>query len=151
MPDPSVDYPRRLPAYTTLLLCHALRAIFYPTDSLYPLISRFLLQRPSLDISDVSMLYVMLYNSADDDWRKERAWIIKFLADGMAGSEDRKILKRRHTWDLLANLFQSESETGSGAIRAGILEVSSAEKAECFRLISNRYWPTFCNAQAPSS
>ena len=71
------------------------------------------------------MLYTMLYNSSDDDWKKERTWIIKFLADGMVGSEDWKILRRRHTWDLLASLFQSESDTGSAGLRAGILEVSS--------------------------
>lgn len=128
LPDPSslkLEYPRRLPTYTSLLLCHALRTVFYPTNSLYPLISRFLLQRPTLDISDVPMLYTMLYNSSDDDWKKERTWIIKFLADGMVGSEDWKILRRRHTWDLLASLFQSESDTGSAGLRAGILEVSS--------------------------
>ena len=73
------------------------------------------------------MLYSMLYNSGGEDWKKERAWIIKFLADGMVGSEDWKILKRRHTWDLLASLFQSESDTGSGALKAGILEVRSNE------------------------
>jgi nucleolar pre-ribosomal-associated protein 1 len=74
------------------------------------------------------MLYTMLYNSSDDEWKKERTWIVKFLADGMVGSEDWKILKRRHTWDLLASLFQSESDIGSAGLRAGILEVSSYEK-----------------------
>ena len=129
LPEPSLsssEYPRRLPTYTSLLLCHALRTVFYPTSSLYPLTSRFLLQRPALDISDVPMLYTMLYNSSDDEWKKERTWIIKFLADGMVGSEDWKVLKRRHTWDLLASLFQSESDMGSAGVRAGILEVSDA-------------------------
>ena len=73
------------------------------------------------------MLYTMLYNSSDDEWKKERTWIIKFLADGMVGSEDWKVLKRRHTWDLLASLFQSESDMGSAGLRAGILEVSDAK------------------------
>src|SRR6267154_4312475 len=98
MPDPSstaLDYPPRLPTYTSLLLCHALRTIFYPTSSLYPLISRFLLQRPSLDISDVPMLYSMLYSSSAEEWKKERTWTVRFLADGMVGSEDWNVLKRR--------------------------------------------------------
>lgn len=155
MPDPSfssLEYPGRLPTYTTFLLCHALRTVFYPSSSLYPLTSRFLLQRPSLDISDVPMLYSMLYNSTDEDWRKQGTWMIKFLADGMVGSEDWKILKRRHTWDLLASLFQSEGERGSGALRAGILEVSSDGKGviqstDLQQILAN----ITCNAQATAS
>ena len=114
----------RLPTYATLFLSHALRTIFYPTNFLYPLTARFLLQRPTLDISDVPMLYGMLYSSSDENWKKERAWMIKFLADGMVGSDDWRVLKRRHTWDLLASLFQSEGQTGT-SLRSGILEVTA--------------------------
>ena len=56
----SDDAPKRLPTYTTLILAHALRAIFYPTNFIYPLTARFLLQRPLLDVDDVPMLYGML-------------------------------------------------------------------------------------------
>jgi hypothetical protein len=86
----------------------------------------------------------MLYSSSDDDWKKERTWIIKFLADGMVGSEDWKVLKRRHTWDLLASLFQSESSMGSAGLRAGIFEVSSfngtAHESFCNNFLFYRYW-----------
>ena len=87
---------------------------------MYPLTSRFLLQRPELDKGDVPMLFSLLYSSSDD-WRKERAWIVRFLADGMKSSQDWKVLTRRHTWDLLATLFQA-SDTDS-ALRIGILDV----------------------------
>ncbi|EAU82375.1 hypothetical protein CC1G_06685 [Coprinopsis cinerea okayama7 len=117
-PSPSTSssdaYPPRLPSYITLLLFHALRGIFNPSHFMYPLTSRFLLQRPEIDMTDVPMLYSLLYSSVDDRWRKERGWILRFLADGMlatgSGSQDWKILKRRHTWDLLASLYQSASE-----------------------------------------
>ncbi len=112
--------PTHLPAYTTLLLAHAFRGIFYPSNFIYPLTARFLLQRPTLDPSDVPMLYGMLY-SASDDWKKERAWIVRFLSDGIVGNAEWKILKRRHTWDLLASLFQSEER--DRALRRGVLEV----------------------------
>ncbi|KAI9059024.1 hypothetical protein FKP32DRAFT_1761266 [Trametes sanguinea] len=116
---PTDDVPR-LPAYTTLLLAHAFRGIFYPSNFIYPLTARFLLQRPTLDASDVPMLYGMLY-SASDDWKKERAWIVRFLSDGIVGNEEWRILKRRHTWDLLASLFQSEERDRT--LRRGVLEV----------------------------
>lgn len=49
--------------------------------------------------------------------------MIKFLGDGMVGSEDWRILKRRHTWDLLASLFQSADGVEDTSLRMGILEV----------------------------
>ncbi|KAI0717490.1 hypothetical protein C8T65DRAFT_111220 [Cerioporus squamosus] len=119
-PSAPPEEPIHLPAYTTLLLAHAFRGIFYPSNFIYPLTARFLLQRPTLDPSDVPMLYGMLY-SASDDWKKERAWIVRFLSDGIVGNAERKILKRRHTWDLLASLFQSEER--DRVLRRGVLEV----------------------------
>lgn len=67
------------------------------------------------------MLFSMLYSSSDE-WKKERGWIIRMLADGMVSTADWRVLKRRHTWDLLASLFQSSQK--DKALRAGILEVS---------------------------
>jgi nucleolar pre-ribosomal-associated protein 1 len=60
------------------------------------------------------MLYGMLYSSSDD-WRRERSWILKFIADAMlgAGDEEWKVFRRRHTWDLLAGLFQSGRHDGN--------------------------------------
>src|SRR6266850_1705127 len=120
---PSGGPPERLPSHTSLILLHALRGIFRPSDFIYPLTARFLLQRPELDINDVPMLYGMLYSSSDD-WKKERAWIVRMLADGMISSEDWRVLKRRHTWDLLASLFQSSYDDRS--LQRGILEVCAA-------------------------
>ncbi|KAF8429386.1 hypothetical protein L210DRAFT_3508558 [Boletus edulis BED1] len=114
------DPPRRLPTFTTLILLHALRGIFYPSNFIYPRTARFLLQRPELDVSDVPMLFGMLYSNSDD-WKKERGWMLRMLGDGMASTDDWKVLKRRHTWYLVASLFQSSRN--DSAVRAGILEV----------------------------
>lgn len=111
----------RLPAYIALHLAHALRGVFYPSNFTYPLTARFLLQRPQLDVDDMPLLYSMLY-SGSDQWRKERAWIVRFMSDGMVGRQEWKILRRRHTWDLLASMFQSEST--DLILRRSILEVS---------------------------
>jgi nucleolar pre-ribosomal-associated protein 1 len=118
----SNEPPHRLPSYTTLILMHALRGIFYPSNFIYPLTARFLLQRPELDTKDVPMLYGMLYSSSDD-WKKERGWIIRFLSDGMMSTEDWRVLKRRHTWELLASLYQSSKS--DVVLRQSILEVGS--------------------------
>lgn len=74
----------------------------------------------------------MLY-SPTDEWKKDRGWIVRFLADGMMSSDDWRVLKRRHTWDLLASLFQSSNE--DQALRRGIFEVGCA--STFFSFISN--------------
>lgn len=89
---------------------------------MYPIIMRFLLQRPEVDTTDVPMLFASLY-SVTDEWRQERTWIVRFIRDGIAGSEDWRILERRHVWDLLTTLFQTSSN--DKPLRNGILEVSS--------------------------
>ncbi|KAF8271677.1 ribosome 60S biogenesis N-terminal-domain-containing protein [Lactarius quietus] len=121
--SPEENAPSRLPSFTTLLLSHALRGVFYPENFIYPLTAHFLLQRPELDITDVPMLYTMLYSSSDN-WKRERTWILKFIADAMLspGEEEWRVFRRRHTWDLLASLFQG----GGGqdrVLRNEILEI----------------------------
>ncbi|KAJ7644108.1 ribosome 60S biogenesis N-terminal-domain-containing protein [Roridomyces roridus] len=116
----NINQSGRLPSYTTLILLHALRGIFYPSNFIYPLTARFLLQRPTLDMTDVPMLYGMLYSSSDD-WKKERGWIIRFISDGMMSTDDWRVLKRRHTWELLSGLFQSSEQDTT--LRNSILEV----------------------------
>jgi nucleolar pre-ribosomal-associated protein 1 len=120
----------RIPSYTTLLLAHALRGVFYPSNFIYPLTARFLLQRPMMDPTDVPMLLSMLYSSGDD-WKKERAWILRFLADGMTCGRDWKVFKRRHTWDLIASLFQASEKDKT--LRQGALDVSFRKTSRCRR------------------
>ncbi|VDC04040.1 unnamed protein product, partial [Peniophora sp. CBMAI 1063] len=117
--DPDTEHYTRINAFTTLLLAHALRAIFFPANFIYPLTSRFLLQRPELDTSDVPLLYSMLHSGADE-WKRERAWMLKYLADAMlgAGQAEWEVFRRRRTWDLLASLWQNDR-----AVRAGVLDV----------------------------
>ncbi|KAG9026256.1 hypothetical protein FRB95_009056 [Tulasnella sp. JGI-2019a] len=110
----------RLPTYVTLLLAHAMQCVFYPQNFLYPTIMRFLLQRPEMETRDVPMLYTSLYSNSDD-WRRERSWIVRLLADGMVNTADWTMFKRRHTWDLLATLFQESAH--EPVLRQSILQV----------------------------
>jgi nucleolar pre-ribosomal-associated protein 1 len=68
------------------------------------------------------MFLGMLYSDSDENWRRERAWMIRFLTDGMASAQDWKILRKRHAWDLVASMFQGFSQ--DHILRNGILEVN---------------------------
>jgi len=91
--------------------------------------SRFLLQRPEFDPHDPPMLYSMLYSGLSSEswkkegsWKRERIWILKFLADGMVSTQDWEVLKRRHTWDLLATAFTAHRHDRT--IRVAVLKVT---------------------------
>lgn len=99
-----------------------IRAQATPSHFLYSLTSRFLLQRPVLDTTDVPMLYSMLYAS-EEGWKNERTWIVRLVRDGMKSETDWKLLKRRHTWSLLATLYQGSMDI---PFRRLILQVSLA-------------------------
>jgi len=114
--------PPRLPTYTSLILCHAIRGIFYPSNFIYPLTARFLLQRAELDAQDVPMFLGMLFSGSDENWRRERVWMIRFLTDGMTSAQDWKVSRKRHAWDLVASMFQGFSQDHT--LRIGILEVN---------------------------
>ncbi|BEJ10826.1 hypothetical protein CspHIS471_0102480 [Cutaneotrichosporon sp. HIS471] len=104
-PESEESQPRLSPLIT-LFVAHALRAQAHPANFLFPLSSRFLLQRPTLDVADVPLLYGMLY-AAGDGARRERAWIVRLLRDGVRSNRDAAILARRNTSALLCSLFQS--------------------------------------------
>lgn len=107
LPAPASEEAQpRLSPLITLFVAHALRAQAHPSNFLFPLSSRFLLQRPTLDVSDVPLLYGMLY-AAGDGARRERAWIVRLLRDGVRSNRDAAILARRNTSALLFSLFQS--------------------------------------------
>lgn len=107
LPAPENDESQpRLAPLMTLFVAHALRAQAHPSNFLFPLSSRFLLQRPTLDVADVPLLYGMLY-AAGDGARRERAWIVRLLRDGVRSNRDAAILGRRNTSALLFSLFQS--------------------------------------------
>lgn len=125
--DGTID---RVPFMMALFFAHAFRTIGEPSSYLYPLVSAFLLRRPIMDFKDVPMLYDLLY-AAGQGSRRERRWMVRFIRDSVRSRsvssssgdqstsvtlthqvlfQDWQICKRRHTFALLASIFQSTTE-----------------------------------------
>ncbi|GAA5984401.1 hypothetical protein JCM10908_003333 [Rhodotorula pacifica] len=100
-----------LPASIALFLAHCISLVGAPESPLYPSFMRFLLQRSIIDARDVPMFYSMLYSSNADEFaaspRDERAWMVRFLTEGLMRTQDWKIYRRRQVFELLASLFSS--------------------------------------------
>jgi hypothetical protein len=106
---PSVA-PPPLPLTTTLFFAHHFRLLASPSSIFYPVSSRFLLQRPTFDTSDVPMLYNMLQSTDAEHWRAHRFWMLRFLRDTLlsgGGALEWRVMKRRYVWDLLASMHSA--------------------------------------------
>ncbi|TYJ56309.1 hypothetical protein B9479_003000 [Cryptococcus floricola] len=111
----------RLPTLTTLFFAYAIRAIANPAHFLYPITTRFLLQRSVFDIEDTPMLYGMLYASGEF-WKRERGWMMRFLKEGIRSEADWRVIRRRKVWTLLATMFTESLDPG---FRRGVLQTMS--------------------------
>lgn len=125
-PAPSVPVapaPPRLPTMTTLFLAYHLHSLGSPSHFLYPLTSRFLLQRPVLDLYDPPMLYALLYGSdrgprgelpSMQEVRRGRGWIVRLIRDGTRS----EVVSVRNNWkhiDLWFQCTELTSRTGRSA------------------------------------
>lgn len=109
-----------------LFMVRALHSISSPEHFSYPLIQRFLLSRPVLDVKDVPLLYNLFYSSSEDSFA-ERRWLIELLTDSAHCSEDWKILRRRQVLDLMATLMSNDDGRGAQTERISILRVSASD------------------------
>ena len=98
-----------IPALIAMFLARAAALIGRPDRDMYPLVHRFLLQRPEVDQNDVPMLYQLLYTSGRHPV-DERRWLLALVGEGLVRPQDWRILRRRRTLDLLASLYHGERD-----------------------------------------
>ncbi|PWN34846.1 uncharacterized protein FA14DRAFT_171572 [Meira miltonrushii] len=118
---------RPLPLTITMFVAHAIRALAQPTIYLYPLISRFLLQRATpLDPSDIPLLYGFLYASSyqTQTHKQQRLFILRFLTSAVryGGQADWKIMRHRHVWQGICVLYTTSRSTGDTSLKRAIEE-----------------------------
>jgi len=114
------DSPQRIPNIISLFVAQSLLIFTKPDHYMYPLINRFLLQRPWIDLEDIPLLYNLLYSSSDN-YKQERTWILRLLSCGFQDKIDFKSYRRRHVSNLLNSLFHSNLSDIS--IRKYIIEI----------------------------
>ncbi|ORY11380.1 hypothetical protein LY90DRAFT_192018 [Neocallimastix californiae] len=114
------DTPQRVPNVISLFVAQSLLIFTKPDHYMYPLINRFLLQRPWIDLEDIPLLYNLLYSSSDN-YKQERLYILRLLSCGFQDKNDFKPYRRRHVSNLLNSLFHSNLSDIS--IRRYIIEI----------------------------
>ena len=66
----------------TIYIAHSLSIFTNLGHFMYPLINKFLLQRPFLDLEDIPMFY-SLFHSSTENYQKEKVWILRLLSAGL--------------------------------------------------------------------
>ncbi|KAI8826758.1 ribosome 60S biogenesis N-terminal-domain-containing protein [Fimicolochytrium jonesii] len=97
---------QRIPGIVTLFVAQGLMVLLKPENEMFPLINRFFLQRPIMDLEDVPMFYDLFYSSTTN-CRKERVWMLRLLCCGLESAADYRCYKRRHVLDILMSFFTS--------------------------------------------
>ena len=96
----------QLPGMVCAFICEGINILRRVNHCVYPLINKFLLSRPFLDLTDVPMYYT-LFSSGTPTYRIERMWILKTLCFGERSQYDLKLFSRRHVYSMLIALFDS--------------------------------------------
>ena len=93
----------------TSFLASASVVLLHPGHSLYRPINRFLTLSPSLPLRSVPLLHDLLMSRRADEWRRDRAWLLRWLDDAAAGGgvKEWHILRRRRVLSTLMTFHDS--------------------------------------------
>ena len=124
---------------TTVFVGRAVRIALHPENvPLYPIVNKFLLQRPVLDLDDVPLFY-SLFNSSSEAFRAERIWLLRLLAAGLRRKSDYAVFRRRRVFDLLLNLCDSKLADGkTSALSVQVLVGAASIPSAATDLVRNK-------------
>eukprot|EP00742_Colponemidia_sp_Colp-10_P012587 GILJ01014157.1.p1 GENE.GILJ01014157.1~~GILJ01014157.1.p1 ORF type:complete len:1929 (+),score=309.17 GILJ01014157.1:683-5788(+) len=90
----------------TMFVSHSTTLMLRPDNIIFPLVNRFLLQRPYMDLSDIPMFFSSFF-SGSENLPAERSWIIQILSGGLLTNSDVRLYHRRHILEILLSFVIS--------------------------------------------
>ena len=95
----------------TSFLSAASIVLLHPGHSLYRPINRFLTLSPSLPLRSVPLFHDLLMSRRADEWRRDRAWLLRWLDEAAAGGtvKEYHILRRRRVLSTLMTFHDSRA------------------------------------------
>ena len=114
----AVSVPRLSSVFTGFVISAA-HVLLAPEHHLYGTLNKFLFLHATLDVADVPLFYQML-NSSAEHFRRDRMWMLGLLRRGVRDVLDHRVLKRRHTAEILLSFH--DSSLSDAATRRAVLE-----------------------------
>ncbi|KAJ3344240.1 kinetochore-associated Ndc80 complex subunit nuf2 [Gonapodya sp. JEL0774] len=101
----SIVSEQRVPGPITYFMSETVRILLEPDNTLYPLVNRFLLQRPIIDLTDIPMFYDLTFSAS----KVHRRFMLKLLVRGLQSKKDLALYSRRHAFSTLMSLTFSSA------------------------------------------
>eukprot|EP01048_Picozoa_sp_COSAG05_P005836 COSAG05_NODE_357_length_10830_cov_5.181810_8_plen_1956_part_00 len=99
---------QRIPHLMTSFIRAALPVLVRPEHALYEQINRFILVRPTFNLTEAPMFYSMFNSGSAKDYKTERAWILNVLLHGVSDSGlDLQIFQKKHIFEILMTYFDA--------------------------------------------
>ncbi|XP_077864987.1 nucleolar pre-ribosomal-associated protein 1-like, partial [Saccoglossus kowalevskii] len=104
----SVTEPNmRISNIITTFIGKVLQILFVPEDTMYPMVQRFLLMKPELNLQTVPQ-FQRLFASSDFEFKRQHEWILKICQDGLRDQLDFYICNKKcFVFKQIMSLFSS--------------------------------------------
>ncbi|XP_066284950.1 nucleolar pre-ribosomal-associated protein 1-like isoform X1 [Branchiostoma lanceolatum] len=96
----------QVPNIVTLFLARTIQLLLQPDEHMYPLVCRYLLVRPDLDLKAIPEFHIMFF-STSMEYKTERSWILTLLVDGLRDKQDFLLYQNKSVFSIALTFYES--------------------------------------------
>ncbi|KAI8520834.1 nucleolar pre-ribosomal-associated protein 1 [Branchiostoma belcheri] len=112
----------QVPNILTLFLARTSQLLLQPEEHMYPLVCRYLLVRPDLDLKAIPEFHILFF-STSMEFKTERSWILTLLVDGLRDRQDFLLYQNKSVFSIALTFYESPlSDEHSKALVMSLLE-----------------------------
>ncbi|KAI8508316.1 nucleolar pre-ribosomal-associated protein 1 [Branchiostoma belcheri] len=112
----------QVPNIVTLFLARTSQLLLQPEEHMYPLVCRYLLVRPDLDLKAIPEFHILFF-STSMEFKTERSWILTLLVDGLRDRQDFLLYQSKSVFSIALTFYESPlSDEHSKALVMSLLE-----------------------------
>ncbi|XP_078699262.1 nucleolar pre-ribosomal-associated protein 1-like isoform X2 [Branchiostoma floridae x Branchiostoma belcheri] len=112
----------QIPNILTLFLARTSQLLLQPEEHMYPLVCRYLLVRPDLDLKAIPEFHILFF-STSMEFKTERSWILTLLVDGLRDRQDFLLYQSKSVFSIALTFYESPlSDEHSKALVMSLLE-----------------------------
>ncbi|XP_035664911.1 nucleolar pre-ribosomal-associated protein 1-like [Branchiostoma floridae] len=112
----------QVPNIVTLFLARTVQLLLQPDEHMYPLVCRYLLVRPDLDLKAIPEFHILFF-STSMEYKTERSWILTLLVDGLRDKQDFLLYQSKAVFSIGLTFYESPlSDEHSKALVMSLLQ-----------------------------
>ncbi|XP_078617569.1 nucleolar pre-ribosomal-associated protein 1-like [Branchiostoma floridae x Branchiostoma japonicum] len=96
----------QVPNILTLFLARTVQLLLQPDEHMYPLVCRYLLVRPDLDLKAIPEFHILFF-STSMEYKTERSWILTLLVEGLRDKQDFLLYQSKSVFSIALTFYES--------------------------------------------